>query len=80
VHESGIETKPEPHVQHFSAKEIRKWPLKKIAAALLAALVVFAGGVAVGKGELHAKTTDSNGKNLPAQLDYSSVNEVYKLL
>jgi carboxyl-terminal processing protease len=59
-----------------------KWPLRKIAACLIAVLVVFSSGVAVGKGSLSPKTVDSNGKEvgLPNQLDYTSVNRVYDLI
>jgi carboxyl-terminal processing protease len=57
----------------------KKWPLKKIGATFFAVLIVFSSGVAVGKGETHIKSTDSNGKDVP-QLNYNSVNQVYKEL
>jgi carboxyl-terminal processing protease len=60
----------------------KKWPLRKIGACLIAVILVFSSGVAVGKGSLHPKTLDANGKemNLPSALDYSSVNKVYDLI
>jgi carboxyl-terminal processing protease len=60
----------------------KKWPLKKITASLLAVILIFSSGVAVGKGSLHPRNVDSNGKetSLPSQLDYSSVNKIYDLL
>jgi carboxyl-terminal processing protease len=77
VHET--ENGQDNHMQKFNTNELKKWPLKRIAATLLAVLLVFGSGVAVGKGELHIRSTDANGKNL-SQLDYSSVNQVYKSL
>jgi carboxyl-terminal processing protease len=73
-----VEIHPVEQVKHASAK----WPVKKIAACLLAVLVVFSSGVAVGKGSLHPKTLDGNGKDvgLPSQLDYNSVNKIYGLI
>jgi carboxyl-terminal processing protease len=73
-----VEIHPVEQVKHVSAK----WPLKKITISLIAVVVIFSSGVAVGKGSLHPKTVDSNGKEvgLPAQLDYSSVNKVYDLI
>jgi carboxyl-terminal processing protease len=73
------ENNPEAHMHKFSTSDIKKWPLKKIVAILVAVLLVFSSGVAVGKGELHARSTDANGKNL-SQIDYSSVNDVFKSL
>jgi carboxyl-terminal processing protease len=60
----------------------KKWPVKKIAASLVTVVLIFSSGVAVGKGSLHPRTVDSNGKvmGLPSQLDYSSVNKIYDLL
>jgi carboxyl-terminal processing protease len=73
-----VEIHPVEQVKHVRAK----WPLKKITASLIVVILVFGSGVAVGKGSLHPKTVDSNGKavGLPAQLDYSSVDKVYDLI
>lgn len=59
-----------------------KWPLKKISASLFAAVLIFIAGIEVGNGSLHARNVDANGKvlGLPAQLDYNSVSNVYKIL
>jgi carboxyl-terminal processing protease len=78
VHEQETENH-DNHMHKFNTGELKKWPLKKIAAVLIAVLLVFSSGVAVGRGELHVRSTDPNGKNL-SQLDYSSVNDVYKNL
>jgi carboxyl-terminal processing protease len=73
-----VEIHPIEQVRQANAK----WPLKKISLSLIAVIVVFGSGVAVGKGSLHPRTVDSNGKEmaLPAQLDYSSVDKVYGLI
>jgi carboxyl-terminal processing protease len=73
-----VEIHPVEQVKHAKAK----WPLRKIGACLIAVILVFSSGVAVGKGSLHPKTLDANGKemNLPSALDYSSVNKVYDLI
>jgi carboxyl-terminal processing protease len=59
-----------------------KWPLRKVSGSLLAAILIFLAGIGVGNGSLHARNVDSNGKvlGLPAQLDYNSVSDVYKIL
>jgi carboxyl-terminal processing protease len=73
-----VEIHPVEQVKHASSK----WPIKKITASLIAVILVFSSGVAVGKGSLHPRTVDSNGREmgLPSQLDYSSVNKVYDLI
>ncbi len=46
-------------------------------------LAVFIAGIAVGNGSVHfsfSTRTHSENTNLPAQLDYSSVNAVYQVL
>jgi carboxyl-terminal processing protease len=73
-----VEIHPVEQVRQASAK----WPLKKIGASLIAVIFIFSCGVAVGKGSLHPRTVDSNGREvgLPSQLDYSTVNKVYDLI
>jgi carboxyl-terminal processing protease len=73
-----VEIHPVEQVRHASAK----WPLKKIGACLIVVILIFSSGVAVGKGSLHPKILDANGKEmlLPSALDYSSVNKVYDLI
>jgi carboxyl-terminal processing protease len=69
--EHFIETGRRPH-----------WPQRKIIGLLAAILVVFAAGVAVGRGNFHLLGTKAIPVNssLSNQLDYSSVNQVYKIL
>ncbi len=73
-----MEINPVEQVRHARSK----WPLGKIAACLVAFVLVFGSGIAVGKGSLHGRNVDSNGKvlGLPSQLDYASVNQIYSLL
>jgi carboxyl-terminal processing protease len=73
-----VEIHPVEQVKQASAK----WPLRKIGACLIAVLLIFSSGVAVGKGSLSPRLVDSNGKEvgLPNQLDYTSVNKVYDLI
>jgi carboxyl-terminal processing protease len=58
------------------------WPARKITGALLAVVVVFGAGVAVGRGNLNFFNSKAIPVNtsLSNQLDYSSVNDVYKIL
>jgi carboxyl-terminal processing protease len=78
------ETKRPVELQNLEniTKSNKKWPLKRIGATLLAALLIFVAGIEVGNGSLHARNVDSNGKvlSLPEQLDYNSVSSIYKLL
>lgn len=72
---------PKEPEEHFVEKG-RHWPIKKILGTLAAVLIVFGAGVAVGRGNLHLLGTKSIPVNtsLSNQLDYSSVNQVYKIL
>ena len=67
--------------EHFVEKG-RRWPVRNILASLVLAIVVFGAGVAVGRGNFHLLGTKSIPVNtsLSNQLDYSSVNQVYKIL
>src|SRR5437763_10310159 len=60
----------------------RKPGMGRVLAYVLVALIIFGLGDAVGRGQLHLAfgggTQPVTG--LPAQLDYSSVNEVYQAL
>lgn len=49
---------------------------------IFVALGLFSFGVAVGRGDvsLHSSSVSTVNPNLPAQLDYSSVNQVYQAL
>ena len=60
----------------------KPWKLTKIFMVLFVAAVIFGGGIAVGRGNIRIGGLSPSGNNadLSNQLDYSSVNAVYKLL
>jgi len=67
----------------LSVKRRRPWALKKIFGFVLVLALMFGGGLAVGRGDLHIQglsVQKSVNSNLPGTLDYSSVNQVYNLL
>src|SRR5436309_416488 len=70
---------PDPVV---NSRRQRRWP--KIAVGLFAALFIFSFGVGVGNGRLNIGPDrlfrKSVSHNLPANLDYSSVEQVYDSL
>jgi carboxyl-terminal processing protease len=72
----------EPDEHFIETGRLRHWPLKKIFGSLAVVLIVFTAGVAVGRGNLHLFGSKSISVNtsLSNQLDYSSVNQVYKIL
>ncbi|HSX36606.1 MAG TPA: S41 family peptidase [Patescibacteria group bacterium] len=60
---------------------VPKWhKASKIGVAILVALFVFSLGVGVGQGKISWHGAGSVNRNLPANLDYSSVNQVYNSL
>lgn len=64
--------------KHLSPK---KWPNFKILAVLLLTVIIFGLGVEVGRGKLHVRGLSLDETKTPAaQLDYSSVDQVYTLL
>jgi carboxyl-terminal processing protease len=67
--------------EHFIEKR-RRWPFKKIIIPVIFGLVIFAAGVAVGRGDFQLSRTKPSAANanLSSQLNYSSVNQVYKIL
>jgi carboxyl-terminal processing protease len=67
--------------EHFVEKG-RRWPARKTLGLLIIAIFVFGAGVVVGRGDIHLLGTKSIPVNssLSNQLDYSSVNQVYKIL
>lgn len=67
--------------EHFIEKG-RRWAVPKNLGLLIIVIVVFGAGVAVGRGNIHVLGTKSIPVNssLSNQLDYSSVNQVYKIL
>ena len=67
--------------EHYIEVGHRRWPVIKIFGALAAVLIVFGGGYAAGKGDVHLW----GGKGVvssqtPSSLDYSSVDAVYTIL
>ncbi|MBX4190865.1 S41 family peptidase [Candidatus Saccharibacteria bacterium] len=74
------------HVHHESEEHFiekgRRWPIIKILTMLVAVVAVFGAGMAVGRGDLHLFGSKSIHVNtsLSNQLDYSSVNQLYKIL
>lgn len=76
--------RPKEPEEHFVETGRRKrWPLRKIVGLLAVVLIVFGAGIAVGRGgDLHLWGTKSIPVNtsLSNQLDYSSVNQVYRIL
>ncbi|MGH7156759.1 MAG: S41 family peptidase [Candidatus Saccharimonadales bacterium] len=67
--------------EHFIERGRRRhWPLKKIVGTLVAVLVVFGVGVAVGRGNFHIWGNSPSSSGSSGQLNYSSVNQVYSIL
>lgn len=64
--------KPE---EHYVEKR-RHWPLAKILITLVAVLLIFGAGLAVGRGDIHWGSKPAGA----GSLDYSSVNQLYNLL
>ena len=62
-------------------KPKKKWPLPKIFAVLILTVIVFTGGVAVGRGDLQLRGLSvTKTRPGPASLDYSSIDQIYGLL
>src|SRR3989344_8057201 len=62
-------------------KPKKKWPLPKIFAVLILTVIVFTGGVAVGRGDLQLRGLSvTKTKPGPTSLDYSSIDQIYGLL
>lgn len=79
--EEGPTLARQPEEHYIEAGRKHRWPLLKIFAMLVLVLLVFSGGVAVGRGNVHIW----GGKlaaNAPAasSLDYTSVENVYTIL
>lgn len=79
--ETNPESEPRATAEPLKHRK-KRWSLAKIFISLLVTLLVFGGGLEVGRGNLHIEglSPKSVNKNLPGQLDYSSVNQVYNLL
>ena len=72
----------EPDEHFVETGRRRRWPVRKIFGLLVVVVVIFSAGVAVGRGNfnlLGSKAVPIN-TSLSNQLDYSSVNQVYRIL
>ncbi len=58
----------------------RRGGVKKIALGVLGLYLVFSLGVGVGRGAINLSVGTTSNKSLPANLDYSSVEQVYDTL
>jgi len=63
-------------------RDLKRQKYLKTAGLAMVALVIFMAGVGVGNGKifLQSMTPNSDNKNLPENLDYSSIEQVYDLL
>ncbi|MBI2592428.1 S41 family peptidase [Candidatus Saccharibacteria bacterium] len=65
----------------MAEKPKKKWPLVKIFVTLILTILVFSGGVAVGRGDINFKGLSlSRGASTTTKLDYGSVDYLYSLL
>jgi carboxyl-terminal processing protease len=62
-------------------KPKKRWTLLKILATLALTILVFGGGVAVGRGDVHLRGLNlGKASSSATNLDYSSVDQLYSLL
>jgi carboxyl-terminal processing protease len=67
--------------EHYIEVGNRRWPVIKIVGTLAAVLIVFGGGYAAGKGDVHIWGGKGVVRNqTPSSLDYASVDAVYSIL
>lgn len=70
-----------PVVQDDGPASSRRWSVFKILALFLLTLTVFGLGVEIGRGKIYVRgLSASDSKAAVAQLDYSSVDQLYSLL
>ncbi|MBI1952483.1 S41 family peptidase [Candidatus Saccharibacteria bacterium] len=63
------------------SKRAKKWSLFKILVALGLTIIIFGGGVAAGRGDIHFRGLKlSKTSTIATSLDYSSVDQLYGLL
>lgn len=69
-------------VNQEPARPHRRKSAATAVASLLVVLLIFGLGIAVGRGDVHlrAAQVSPSSKNLPSDLDYASVEQVYDLL
>lgn len=70
----------EPEEHYIETGRHHGWPLLKIVATLLLVLVVFASGMAVGRGNVRFWEHKTVVSASSSPLDYSSVGKVYSIL
>ena len=70
---------PQPQ-EHADIAPRRRWPALKVVGSLLAVLLVFGAGMAVGKGDIHIWKSNNAATSYLSSLDYSSVDSVYSIL
>ncbi|HET9721652.1 MAG TPA: S41 family peptidase [Candidatus Saccharimonadales bacterium] len=72
---------PQPEKHHVkTGPHHHRWSFLKILAALVTVLLVFGGGVAVGRGDVSLWGPKTPANASAATLNYSSVNQVYNIL
>lgn len=64
----------------LAVKKILRPMSSKVIAGLVIALLILELGINIGNGRIHFRSLSGENKNLPSQLDYSSVNQVYNLI
>ncbi|HEX5448181.1 MAG TPA: S41 family peptidase [Candidatus Saccharimonadales bacterium] len=70
----------EPEEHYVETGRHRRWPLRKIVGVLIVVLVVFAAGMAVGRGNVRFWQSKKALAGTNSPLDYSSVSQVYNIL
>jgi carboxyl-terminal processing protease len=73
--EEQFNPSPQQHARHHRRKT---WPLKKIGLALIVSVLLFSAGVVAGRGNVLGKRV--NTPVSATSLDYSSVDQVYRIL
>src|SRR5438067_2142932 len=75
------EKQPAAASRQAPQRPIRRWPIRKALTIVVLACLIFGAGVEVGKGKLQLSGLNQPvTQKAPAQLDYSSVNQVYGVL
>ncbi|MBI2589329.1 S41 family peptidase [Candidatus Saccharibacteria bacterium] len=70
-----------PEVQEHSPSSSKRWPVFKILAVFFLTLAVFGLGLEIGRGKLYVRgLSTGESKTSAAQLDYTSVDQLYTLL
>ncbi|HLZ15181.1 MAG TPA: S41 family peptidase [Candidatus Saccharimonadales bacterium] len=68
------------HSDDSGKKQPLWWRATKVASCILVVVIVFGFGVGVGNGRLSLAALQSQNKQLPAQLNYATVNQLYTAL